>query len=202
MSTNMNAPIKVICRYPIASADMYYAEVGQREVFASDDPHKGFRIWGELSGGGEVSAIPLCEVFLEYAMLCKAWGNDEDAYRQMENFGKGLGEAAAFYIQEYVLPEGLSNPGACALECLLESMNANLAVEQIGPELRFLIYQCPFEETARRTGLTQTELAHVGMNAMCQSLLQAVEPKVVVSSPYHEYIDHIFAMTTEAVAQA
>lgn len=201
MSIHTESQVRMLCRYPIASADMYYSELGQREVYACDDPRRGFRIWGELSGAGETSAISLIEVFLEYAMLCQSLYNETEAYYQMESFGKGLGEAAALYIQENVLGQPMANPGACALECVLESMNANFTVGQVGPELRFLICECPFEEIASRTGLPQSELPHVGINAMCQSLLHSVEPEAIVSSPYDERMDHIFAMTTEVLAQ-
>ena len=66
----------LICRYPIASSDMYYSEVGQRDVYVRDDLVHGFQIWGQLTGTGEETAISLCEIFLEYLFhifLCFAF---------------------------------------------------------------------------------------------------------------------------------
>lgn len=192
----------LICRYPIGSSDMYYAEIGQRDVYVCDDPQRGFHIWGELMGEGEATAIPLCEVFLEYAMLCQPWVDETQAYYMMESFGNGLGQALAQYISDNVLSGGIINPGACALECVLESLNLNFTIHQVGPELRFIICECPFDEIARRTGMPHSELVHVSINSMCQSLLHAIQPELPVSSPVDERIDHIFAMTTQTVETA
>lgn len=197
MSKNAEQRATLICRYPIASGDMYYTELGQRDVYVYDDPQRGFRMWGELMGQGDATTIPLCEVFLEYAMLCQLWTDENQAFYQMESFGEGLGQAVAQYISDNVLSGGFNNPGACALECMLESLNLNFTIHQIGPELRFIILDCPIKEVARRTGMPQSELAHVGINTMCQSLLHAIQPELPVTSPVDERVDHIFAMIPE-----
>lgn len=200
MSTHIEPRATLICRYPIASSDMYYAEVGQRDIYVWDDPQRGFRIWGELTGGGENTSIPLSEVFLEYSMLCHAYGDEIQAYTQMESFGVGLGQAAALYILEHILVGVLANPGACALECLLESLNMNFTIHQIGPELRFIICECPFDKLAGQTGLPLSELTHVGINAMCQALLNVIQPELPVETPTDERVDHIFTIKTANAA--
>jgi len=45
--------------------------------------------------------------------------------------------------------------------------------------------------------LPQSELAHVGLNAMCQGLLKIIQPELPVASPVDERYDHIFAIDTE-----
>jgi hypothetical protein len=202
MSATVQPRATLICRYPIASADMYYAEVGQRDIYVWDDPQYGFRVWGELTGGGDTTAIPLCEVFLEYAMLCQPWNDEEQAYRLMESFGEGLGQAIAQYISDVILVNPPAHAGACALECLLESLNVNFTMHQVGPELRFIIYECPFDEISRRTGMPQSELAHVGINAMCQTLIHVIQPEVPVATPIDERADHIFAVAADIPSMA
>jgi hypothetical protein len=192
----------LICRYPIASSDMYYNEVGQREVYVCDDLLHGFQIWGELSGAGEVSGISLCEIFLEYAMFCQTGYDEVQAYALMESFGSGMGQAVAIYMLDNIFLNGFPNPGICALECVLETLKVNFTIHQIGPELRFIICDCPFEKTASQTGLPQSELAHVGLNAMCQGLLKVIQPELPVASPVDERYDHIFAIDTEVQALA
>ncbi len=196
MTTSYHNNAKMICRYPIASGDMYYSEVGQRDVFVCDDLLHGFQIWGELTGGGEETAIPLCEIFLEYAMLCQTGYEENEAYARMESFGSGLGQAVAMYMLDTVFLDGFPNPGVCALECVLETLKVNFTIHQIGPELRFIICDCPFERTAAQTGLPQSELAHVGLNGMCQGLLKLIQPELPVASPVDERYDHIFAIDT------
>ena len=189
-----------LCQYPLASADMYYCEVNQREVCVCDDPEKGFRIWGEISGGGAVTAIDLCQVFLEYAMYCQTWRDLSQAYCNMQKFGEHLGVALARYIQDSVPVVRAANPGACALECVLESMNAHFTVEQVGPDLRFVVVGCPLDETAEHTGLREVELAHYGINVLCQSLIHAIDPDLVVHAPLEARADHIFSVMTPTYA--
>jgi len=197
MST-LNPPrATLICRYPIASADMYYAELGQRDIYVWDDPQRGFRIWGEMTGMGENTSIPLCEVILEYAMQCQSYNDETQAFYLMESFGVGLGQATALYILDNVLVGSLANPGACALECLLESLHMNFTIHQIGPELRFVICECPFDKIAQQTGLPLSELVHVGINALVQALLHVIQPELPVDAPVEERIDHIFTIRTE-----
>lgn len=197
MPTTIQTKPTLICRYPIASADMYYTEVGQRDVFVRDDLQHGFQIWGELTGAGEETSIPLCEIFLEYALGCQTAYEEDQAYGIMESFGSGLGQAVAMYMLDNIFLDGFPNPGVCALECVLETLKVNFTVHQLGPELRFIICDCPFEKTAAQTGLPQTELAHVGLNAMCQGLLYVIQPELPVASPIDDRYDHIFAINTE-----
>jgi hypothetical protein len=187
----------LICRYPIASADMYYNEVGQRDVYAFDDLVHGFQIWGELTGAGEQTTISLCEIFLEYAMFCQTGFDESQSYALMESFGSGLGQAVAMYMLDNIFLDGFPNPGVCALECVLETLRVDFTIHQIGPELRFIICDCPFDRTAGQTGLPQSELAHTGLNAMCQGLLKIIQPELPVESPVDERYDHIFAIDTQ-----
>jgi len=197
MPASIHTKATLICRYPIASSDMYYNEVGQRDVYVRDDLLHGFQIWGELNGAGDETAISLCEIFLEYAMFCQTGYEEAQAYAFMESFGSGLGQATGIYMLDNIFLNGLPNPGVCALECVLETLRVDFTIHQIGPELRFIICDCPFEKTAVQTGLPQSELAHVGLNAMCQGLLKVIQPELPVASPVDERYDHIFAIDTE-----
>ena len=199
MPVSIQTKPTLICRYPIASSDMYYSEVAQRDVFVRDDLLHGFQIWGELTGAGEETSIGLCEIFLEYAMSCQAGSTEDEAYGIMESFGSGLGQAVAMYMLDTTFLDGFPNPGVCAMECVLETLKVDFTLHQVGPELRFIICDCPFERTAAQTGLPQSELAHVGLNAMCQGLLKVIQPELPVASPVDERYDHIFAIDTEVL---
>ena len=185
-----------LCLYRIASADMYYCEVNQRDVCVCDDPEKGFRIWGEIPGGRAVTAVDLCQIFLEYAMYCQQWRDLSQARCNMQEFGECLGVALAQYIQDSVPVERAVNLGAYALQCVLESMNARFTVKQVGPESCFIVAGCQLRETAEHTGLMEVELAHYGINALCQSLIHAIDPNLVVHVPLEARVDHIFSVMT------
>jgi hypothetical protein len=175
---------------------MYYSEVEQRDVCVCDDPEEGLRIWGEIPDVGAVTAVNLCQVFLEYAMYCQTWRDPSQAYCNMQLFGERLGEALARYLKDNAPIEMVANPGACALECVLESMNAHFTVEQVSSELRFIVAGCPLDETAERTGLREVELAHYGINTLCQRLIYAIDPDLVVRAPLEARADHIFSVMT------
>jgi hypothetical protein len=202
MPASIQTKPTLICRYPIASSDMYYNEVGQRDVYVRDDLLHGFQIWGELSGAGQETTITFCEIFLEYAMFCQTGFDEPQAYALMESFGSGMGQAVAVYMLDSIFLNGFPNPGVCALECVLETLKVDFTIHQIGPELRFIICDCPFDKTAGQTGLPQSELAHVGLNAMGQGLLNGIQPELPVASPVDERYDHIFAIDTEITLTA
>ncbi len=185
-----------LCRYNIASADMYYCEVDQREVCVRDDPVKGLRIWGEIPGEGAITAVDLCQIFLEYAMYCQTWRDSSQACCAMQKFGECLGEALARYVRDKIPIGRAANPGAYALECVLKSMNAHFTIEQVGPELHFVVAGCQLQETAEQTRLMEVELAHYGVNALCQSLVHTIDPEMVVRAPLEADADHTFSVMT------
>lgn len=178
-----NPPITRLGRYTIASADMYYSEMGQRDICVCDDPEKGFRIWGEMPGGGPVTAVDLCQIFLEYAMYCRTARDAEQSYNEMRSFGERLGDALAKYIKDTPLLKKAGDPGACALECVLEAIHAHVNIEHIGPELRFVVAGCPLVNAAESTGLGEIELAQFGFNVMCQQLIHAIDPRLLLRVP-------------------
>lgn len=187
-------PVKRIGRYTIASADMYYSEMGQRDICVSDDPQEGLRIWGEMPIGGGASSVDLCQIFLEYALSCQAARTPEQSYNEMRAFGEHMGEMLASYITNTPLMKSATNPGACALESLLEAMHAHLSIEHIGPELRFVVAGCPLLETSQNTGLGETELAHFGFNVMCQSLIHHVDSHLLLYVPQAGDSSQIFTI--------
>jgi formate transporter FocA len=178
-----NPTVTRIGRYTIASSDMYYSEMEQRDIFACDDPEKGPRIWGEIHLGGANTAIDLCQIFLEYALYCQTARDENQSYNEMRSFGKQLGEMLAEYLKGTSSFKNATDPGACALEYILEAIHAHLSVEHIGPELRFIVADCPMLEVSERTGLRDFELAQFGFNTMCQTLIQIIDPNLLLHLP-------------------
>lgn len=187
-------------RYPVASADIYHYEVNQREVFICDDPVRGFRIWGEIPDLDSVSAVNLCQIFLEYAMYCQTWRDAAKARQIMQSFAEDLGEALANYFKNHPTAALATHIGICALECVLESMDARFTIEQVGPELNFIVMGCPVLDTAKRTGLLEVELAHYGINVLCQSLTRAIDPNLVVYAPENTLAKHIYSISAPVYA--
>jgi formate transporter len=174
------SPVTRIGRYTIASGDMYYSEIGQRDVYVCDDPGKGLRIWGEMPKGGPVTAIDLSQIFLEYGLFCQTSRDPDKAYDEMRSFGENLGMELAEYLKSTPILKDRTDPGACALECILEAIHARLSIEHIGPELRFIVADCSLVEVSESTGLREFELAQFGFNVMCQVLIHSIDPNLLL----------------------
>lgn len=192
-------PATPLASYVIASADMYYSEYNLRMVYGRDDPENGFQVWGEIPDSGSISAVNLCEVFLEYALTCRAMGDPSVAHYNMEAFAKKLGRALADYLMTRIPPD-VENACICAMECVIESMKVGFVVEHDRGELHFVLQQCPLHETALRTGLSGEELAHYGIQVLCETLVQALDPSLSVGIPLGEDIKHVFTVSLPVYA--
>jgi heterodisulfide reductase subunit C len=190
--------ITKLLSFPIASGDTYYSVVNERIICICDDPVQGFQIWGEIPGGRKDTAVDLCQVFLEYAMTCAAGYDRPQAFRNMKSFGSRLGKAVAGYIKRNSSMDMAKDLGALALECILEAMNAHFTIEQHGFELRFVPERCPLCLVAESTGFNDVELAHFGINALCQSLIHALDPKSDVHIPATGQAGHTFIVSLVA----
>src|SRR3989304_633566 len=100
LTQTSNSPVARLGRYTIASADMYYSEMGQRDICVCDDPEKGLRIWGEMPVGGDATSVDLCQIFLEYALFCQAAGDAEQSNNEMRALGERLGGMLGEYIKD------------------------------------------------------------------------------------------------------
>jgi len=190
----LSLPVRRLGKYLIASADMYYSEEAQRDVCVYDDPEQGFRIWGETPNGGAATSINLCQIFLEYGLFCQTLQDADRSYREMRSFGESLGSKLAGYIKDLPGLQDTPDPGACALEIILEAIHAHLTIEHMGPEMRFIVAGCPLLDASKHTGLTEIELAQFGFNVMCQRLIQLIDPQELLYIPPADRSGQIFTL--------
>lgn len=176
------ASAKHLYRYSIASGDMYFTELGLRDVILRTDEQGNFRIQAETVGEGNLGMITLCEIFLEYAMYCCTWCNREEALCHMLDFGKHIGHSIGEYLKESTALLESSNPIDYTLEHLFQTMNAHFSIQHSEAMERFTVIDYPLEDAAERSGIRDIELAHCGMNMMCQNIIQAINPQVVVAA--------------------
>jgi formate transporter len=189
-----NPSIKKISQYNIASADMYYSEMGQREIYVYDDPGEGLRIWGEMPMEGTATSIDLCQILLEYALFCRTAREAEQSYEDMNSFCGRLGKSLADYLKETIPFKSASDPGACALESVLDAIHAHLDIEHIGPELRFIVAGCPLLDVSKQSGLREIELAQYGFNVICQSLIETIDPHLLLYAPLGSESNQVFTL--------
>ena len=183
MTTKYNEPSAVhLFRYTLASADMYYSEVEERDVFIGNDEQGNFGIWGETVDGDPSTKINLCEIFLEYGLYCCSWCGMAERLYHMQSFGEQLGHAVAQYLRENPSLLVGENPAICALEHVFETIGACFSATYSETEVRFMVTDCPLENASKRSGLPNVELAHHGINSMCRCLILDINPEVTVNA--------------------
>jgi hypothetical protein len=161
---------------------MYYTELGLRDVILRSDEQGNFHIQGEFVGGDSSTAIELCEIFLEYAMYCCAWCDLEEALYHMQDFAEHIGHSIGKFLRENTYLVRLENPIDRALEHLFQTMNARITIKYSGAIENFIVIDFPLEEAAQRSGLRNIELAHHGINIMCQSMIEVMQPEVTLKT--------------------
>ena len=184
-----------IVTYPIASGGMYYPVENERTVYLEGDPETGYSLYGQIPGATEASAVNLAEVLLEFAMTWNGPGDPCEARRQMQVFGGHIGEALATESAGVKpLNSGLGR-AAGALEDVFRSLDASFAYRQTRSEVSFQLDQNPLRSAAEATGLEQeADLAHHAYNAICQSLVSAIDPDLQVQLPGGPNVEHTISV--------
>jgi hypothetical protein len=166
-----------ILTYPIASGEMYYAVANERAVYLQGDPEAGFSLYGQILNGGDASSANLAEVLLEFAMTWSTPGDPSEARRQMQIFGKHLGEALADQRARAKPVNGALGCAAGALEDVLRSLKAPFGVQHTKSKVRYELDRCPLCVTAEVTGTDrEAELARHALHALYRSLVNAIDP--------------------------
>jgi len=193
-------PALHLFRYVVASADMYYAEEQEREVLLGRDERGHIRIWAVTPDGGASARICLCQVFLEYALYCCTWCGPAEALFHMQDFGERLGHRLAAYMQDNPALLAPDDPMLHALEQVFGTLGAGCSEEHLASGVRFLVSHCQLEEVARHSGLCHAELAHHGINALCRTLILAMNPRWVVDTATDTLAEFMFTITTPALS--
>jgi hypothetical protein len=184
-----------LCQYVIASADMYFCEAEQRDVFLGNDKYGHLTLWGEISGRGPSTNIDLCEIFLEYSLYCCSRRGAAEALDYMRGFGEQIGRSLAKYLIENPSLLAPENPAVLALEHAIEMMGARFYVEHLENETRFIVTDCPLAKAAERSGLRNVELARQGINSMCQSLIYAMDPNLNLNASSSDQSEFVFTIS-------
>jgi hypothetical protein len=179
---------------------MYYAEFEQRDVFVGKDDHGHIRIWGQTTNGGPSTRIGLCRIFLEYGLYCSSWCHTAEAHYHMKNFGERLGHGLAKYLKNHPALLVSNDPTVRALEYVFEGLDACFSEDHVEAGVRFLVTYCPVEDAAKRSGLSNVELARCGINALCRRLILDMNPHLIVKTLPETSAEFMFTITAPALA--
>jgi len=170
--------------YVIASGDMRYIEINQRNLFLRRDPNLGLILRGELPGCGAGCYADLSQVLLEYAMTCEGCKSPQEAGEYVAGFGRRLGELIAQRLEPELSALPAQDRLLTTLEFLLKSMVVPYTSEVSSQRLSFTLEYCPLCETGSTSGMTrELVMARHGFAALCASLVTALAPGWNLVSP-------------------
>ena len=170
--------------YVIASGDMRYIEINQRNLFLRQDPNLGWILRGELPGCGAGCYADLSQVLLEYAMTCEGCKSPEEACEYVATFACRLGELLAQRISEEYSTLPAQERLPVAIEVLLKSLVVPFVSQSDPQRLAYSLEYCPLCETGSSSGMArELIMARYGFAALCASLVSSITPAWTVVTP-------------------
>lgn len=167
--------------YIVASADMRYIEVGERQIMLRNEPGIGPMMRGEMEGCGPDCEINLSEILLEYALTCEGCRDLETAGESAGLFGVRLGRVlAARLCQDSDRVETVK----AGFRCILNSMQVPYTFEQSEDRLRFDLAYSPVHEAAQGMGSTRgIGSAQRALTNLCRTVLRIMAPNWTLVQP-------------------
>ncbi|HLE15585.1 MAG TPA: hypothetical protein VI776_12620 [Anaerolineales bacterium] len=166
-----------LVRYTMASGDMRYIEVAEREIYLRDKPQVGPVVRGEIPGCGDGCFADLSQVFLEYAMSCEGCKEESEAEDLVVRFGVRLGGSLAARLARDLLEKSAEDQMAWAFECLLRSMSVPFEVRRTEDYQHYLLAFCPLCDAGRKTGLSrEMTWGRKGLVALSEQLVADLAP--------------------------
>lgn len=187
MNENLKYLDVPVVSYALASADMRYIEVGERDVFLRSDPEEGLVFRGEISGCGPECYVELNEILLEYAMSCEGCRDEEIALKEVGGFGKQLGEALTTKISPEIAELSASEKLSTAFKSILTSLGADINENAKADRIEYSLDCCPLSECASESGFTRSvEMAHLSFVKLCESVINSLAPGWILKLPSTE----------------
>ena len=190
--------------YVIASADMRYCEIGEREISLKYEPAAGFAVRAKLVGSEEGCCVDLAQILLEYSLSCEGWRDLQVQRGLVGEFGRHLGELIAVNIHQQIPALPAADEVATIFEAILNSVQASYSKEAHADLLLYSLASCPLNQAAHDAGMGRgIAMAYHAFVALCDGALQKVAPAWVLVKPiYYENDPRLSEVRLKAVNQA
>ena len=163
--------------YVIASGDMRYIPVNERELYLRATPEKGPVIRGEIPGCGVDCHIDLSQVLFEYAVSCEDCKDHFTSAESERRFGEHLGQVFASGISQEMQELPVDDRLLEAMDVILRSANVEFEVDQTAESIRFDLAECPVHRAASEPGYSlRLPVVHLGFAALCDSVVAGLAP--------------------------
>lgn len=163
-------------KYTVASADMRYITINEREIYLHRISPGSYIIRGEMPGCDESCHANLSQTLLEYVLDCEGCADTEEAAEEAQSFGWHMGEVLAKTIKTQNSEHPLAELAAMGVECILSSLEVPYEFRASGG-LHYRMQYSPLpysaEQTATQRGIA---LAQQALISMVKGTLRAVSP--------------------------
>ncbi len=170
--------------YIIASSDMRYIQINEREVYLRHDPDLGLVIQGDVPGTRADLNANLSYMLLEFSMSCEDCKDRVMTAESAERFGEHLGQVFIDSLYQEAPEVITANQLAGAFDIILNSMGVTFTKELTDEQLRYDLALSPLHEAAGKTGLVlQVAMAQRAFVAMCKRILQVMALDWTLAEP-------------------
>ena len=172
---------KPLLSYVIASSNMRYIEINERDIYLRDDPQLGPVLRGEIPECGADCHTNLSQMLLEQAMSCDDCRDQAATARHVDHFGERLGEQL-IAAHSGNLPEMMT--------IILNSMDVSFEKVVTAVSLQFNLAHCPIQKVATSSASNLwTASARRAFVTLCSSVVQALAPEWMLTHPTFSDID-------------
>lgn len=184
LTVSQEAREERLLRYVIASSDMRYIEINQRDVYLLNDPQLGLVVQGEVPECGPECDANLSQMLLEYTMSCVDCRDQAATAGYVDHFGRNLGEQLIDRLYDGVPDAAGLDRVSEVMDIVFNSMGVAFQKELAADRLQYDLAHCPIHEAARNSGLNRwVAEAHRAFVALCNHVLHTLAPEWALVQP-------------------
>ena len=182
---------KLLLSYTLASSEMRYIEICNRDIYLSYDSESKPILQAEIPDCGSESAVDLNQILLEFSLSCEGCKDQDSIEESVKNFAEHLGIILVTKLFEDNSNLSVINKISLSIECLLNSMLVAYTSVSGSDKLHYQVSKNPIQETANRIGFTrEIVMAHLAFITLCGSIIRTITPDWMVIKPTEADIDN------------
>lgn len=175
---------KPLLSYVIASSNMRYIGINEREIYLRDDPQLGLIIQGEVPQCGPDCHANLSQLLLEYTMSCEDCRDHAMTAKHVDHFGDQLGEKLITNLHDVIPVTPDIDRLSEIMDIILNSMGVSFDKELTVDHLRYELAHCPIHAAAKKSRSNLwIATAHRAFVALCSYVVRTVAPEWALVQP-------------------
>lgn len=173
--------------YAIASSDMWYSEIGQREIYLRREPQQGLYLRGEIPECGPDCYANLSEILLEYCCGCEQCRGHSGTASLVCPFADRLGRQLMAKLHDLVPETPDIERVSAVMDIILNSMDIAFEKVVTADGLRYELANPPISKADGGSGFSGLyqwgSLAERAFVALSSFVVQAAAPGWIFVPP-------------------